>query len=106
MGENYPVLISVIAQLPKERAPEKDEKAEDKTRLDQEFQTKQKQLADKLANEKKFENWPYLIPKTTVDQFLKDRNALLPDKPAAPSPAATSSPTPAPTKAVRRGKPK
>ena len=103
-GENYPVLISVTAQLPKERAPGKDEKPEDKTRLDQEFQTKQKQLTDKLASETKLENRPYLISKTTVDGFLKDRNGLLPDKPASPSPAATSSP--APTKPIRRGKPK
>jgi len=38
-------------------------KPEDKTKLDQEFQTKQKQLADKLAKEQKTGNRPYLIAK-------------------------------------------
>jgi uncharacterized protein DUF4340 len=106
-GENYPVLVSVTAQLSKERTPGKDEKPEDKTRLDQEFRAKQKQLADKLASEKKLETRPYLISKTAVDGFLRDRNSLLPDKPAAsPSPAATPSPKPAASKTGRRGKPK
>ena len=107
-GENYPVLVSVTAQLPKERTPGKDEKPEDKTRLDQEFQKKQKELTDKLAKEKNFEGRPYLISKITVEGFLKDRNALLPDKPAtsSPSPAATLSPTAKPAKTGKHPKAK
>ena len=91
-GENYPVLVSATAQLPKERTPGKDEKPEDKSRLDQEFQTKQKQLEEKLAKEQKLENRPYLIPKTTIDQFLKDRSALVVENKPSPSPAATATP--------------
>jgi hypothetical protein len=92
MGENYPVLVSVKAELPKERTPAKDEKPEDKTRLDQEFQARQKQLTDKLAKEQKLENRPYLIAKATVDQLLKDRSALMAEKKPAPSPTAANSP--------------
>ena len=77
MGENYPVLVSVKAELPKERTPVPDEKPEDKARLDQEFQTKQKQLTDKLATEQKLQARPYLIAKSTIDQMLKDRASLL-----------------------------
>ncbi len=104
--ENYPVLVSVTAQLPKERTPGKDEKPEDKTRLDQEFQKKQKELEDRLAKEKKLEDRPFLISKISVEGFLKDRSALLPDKPATPSPTASPSPTAKPAKTARRPKAK
>jgi hypothetical protein len=88
-GENYPVLISVKAELPKERTPAADEKAEDKTKLDQDFQARQKQLTEKLAKEQKFESRPYLIAKFTIDQLLKERSALMAEKktPASPTPA-------------------
>ena len=105
MGENYPELVSVTAQLPKDRTPGKDEKPKDKARLDQEFQKKQKELSDKLAKEKKFENRPYLISKLTIDAILKDRSAFFPAKPS-PTPSVTPSPKPAPTKAARHGKSK
>jgi hypothetical protein len=92
MGENYPVLVSVKAELPKERTPAKDEKPEDKTRLDQEFQARQRQFIDKLEKEQKLENRPYLIAKSTMDQLLKDRSALMAEKKPNPSPTATTSP--------------
>ena len=105
MGENYPVLVSVSAQLPKERAPGKDEKPEDKTKLDQEFQVKQKQLSDKLDKEKKFESRPYLISKNTIDQLTIDRKGLLAEKPT-PSPTPTASPSTTPAKPARKAKSK
>jgi hypothetical protein len=80
----------VTAQLPKERTPGKDEKPEDKARLDQEFQTKQKQLTDKLAQEQKLNGHIYLLAKTTIDQLVKPRSALMADK---ASPTASPSPT-------------
>jgi Domain of unknown function (DUF4340) len=85
--ENYPVLVSVKGELLKERTPGKDEKPEDKTKLDEEFQTKQKQLGDKLAKEQKLPARPYLIVKATIDQMLKDRTALMAEKKPSPSPA-------------------
>lgn len=91
-GENYPVLISVKGEPPKERTPAADEKPEDKARLDQEFQTKQKQLTDKLAAEQKLQARPYLVAKSTIDQMLKDRASLMAEKKPSPSPAAASSP--------------
>jgi hypothetical protein len=96
MGANYPILITVSADLPKERTPAKDEKPEDKQKLDQQFQEKQKQLGEKLAKEKKVENWTYLISKGTIEAFIKDRTALFPEKKTSPSPApGLPSPTPA-----------
>jgi hypothetical protein len=91
-GENYPALVSVKAELGKERTPAADEKPEDKTKLDQEFQTKQKQLSDKLAKEQKLPARPYLIVKSTIDQMLKDRAALMVEKKPSPSPTSLSPP--------------
>ena len=91
-NEAYPMQIAVIANLSKERSPGKDEKPEDKTRLDEEFKTTHKRLEDKLAAEKKFEQRPYLIEKFTVEPLLKERTALLVEK--KPEPAATSATSP------------
>ena len=91
MGENYPVLVSVKADLPKERPLVPDEKPEDKSKKDEEFQNRQKQLTEKLAKEEKLPTRPYLIAKGTIDQLLKDRAALMAEKksPTA-TPGATS----------------
>ncbi|MEQ1858383.1 MAG: DUF4340 domain-containing protein [Chthoniobacteraceae bacterium] len=98
-GENYPVLVKATGNFPKERTPGKDEKPEDKTRLDGEFVIKQKELADKLAKEKKMEGRTYLVAKHVVDPLLKERAGLLAEKPAepaAPAPGVTSPPVKAP----------
>ncbi|MFZ1220283.1 MAG: DUF4340 domain-containing protein [Chthoniobacterales bacterium] len=104
VGENYPVLASVTATLPKERSPGPDEKPEDKAKLDQEFQTKQTQLTEKLAKEQKLQNRPYLISKTTIEQLLKERSALMAAKTPTPTPAppAKGTPSPAPTPKPRK----
>ena len=89
METNYPVLVSVKATLPNDRKAGADEKPEDKTKLDQEFKDKQKTLHEKLEKEQKLAGRPYLIAKSTVDQILKDRSALL-------TPPPTPSPSPMP----------
>ncbi len=83
-NDNYPVAMSVTAQLPKERTAGKDEKPEDKTKLDKEFKDKQKKLEDKLAQEKTFENWIYLVSSWTVDPLLKERSHLMVEKKEEP----------------------
>jgi hypothetical protein len=75
--DNYPVHVTVSADLPKERTPGKDEKAEDKAKLDKEFKEKTEKLQEKLKNEKAFEKWTFLLPKYTVDALLKPRPELL-----------------------------
>jgi len=89
---NHPVTVEVSAQLAKERTPGKDEKPEDKTKLDEEFKASLKRLEEKLAAEKKFEGRPFLIAKSTVDQIVKDRTALLPEKPPELAPGAAPLP--------------
>jgi hypothetical protein len=78
------VQVAVSANLPKDRAPGKDEKPEDKAKLDKEFAEKNKKLEDKLKAEKAFEKWTYTIAKYTVDQLLKERHELLAEKKEEP----------------------
>jgi hypothetical protein len=95
-NDNLPMVVSVTAQIPKERTPDKDEKAEDKARLDKEFKETQKKVEDKLSQEKSFEKWVYLVSNWTVDSLLKERAQLLVEKKEEPKkdakPAATDSP--------------
>jgi hypothetical protein len=83
-NDNYPLLIAVAAQLPKERTPGKDEKAEDKDKLDKQFKEQQKKLEEKLAQEQAFQNWTYLVSSWTLDPLLKTRSQLLVEKKEEP----------------------
>ncbi|NOS69480.1 MAG: DUF4340 domain-containing protein, partial [Verrucomicrobia bacterium] len=79
-NDNYFVAVSLDGKLVKERTPGKDEKAEDKARLDKEFADSLKKLEEKLETEKAFGKWTYLISSWTVDSLLKKRAELLEDK--------------------------
>ncbi len=83
-NDNYPLAMSVSAQLLKERTAGKDEKPEDKDKLDKEFKDKQKKLEEKLSQEKAFENWVYLVSSWTVDSLLKERAQLMVEKKEEP----------------------
>jgi len=75
--ELLPLTCAVSASYPKNRPAAADEKPEDKDRLDQEFAANLKRLDDKLATEKSFESWTYLISTGTLDALLKPRGELL-----------------------------
>ena len=79
-NDNFPIALNVSAQLAKERTPGKDEKAEDKDKLDKEFKEKQKKLEEKLAQEKGYEKWTYLVSSWTLEPLLKERSQLLVEK--------------------------
>ena len=83
-NDNYPLTFTVVAQLPKERAPGKDEKPEDKARLDKEFKDAQKKLEEKLAQERTCEKWTYLVSSWTLDPLLKERSQLFVEKKEEP----------------------
>jgi hypothetical protein len=95
-NDNLPMVVTVSAQIPKERTLGKDEKAEDKARLDKEFKETQKKVEDKLSQEKSFEKWVYLVSNWTVDSLLKERAQLFVEKKEEPKkdakPAATDFP--------------
>lgn len=75
--ENYPIRISVNAVLPKERVAGKDEKKEDKDKLDKAFKESLEKLQEKLNHEKALEKWTYMVSKWTVDPLLKTRSELM-----------------------------
>lgn len=88
--------IAVAGNFPKERTPGKDEKAEDKERLDKEFAENKKKLEEKLKADKAHEKWTYVVSKWTVDPFLKDRKDLLLEKKEEPKADEKPAAPPAP----------
>ena len=79
-NDNLPMVVTVAAQIPKERTPGKDEKPEDNAKLDKEFKDKQKKFEDKLSQEQSYGKWTYLVSNWTVDSLLKERNQLMAEK--------------------------
>lgn len=88
-GENYPLTMTVSANLAKERVAGKDEKPEDKTKVDKEFADKNKKFEEKLKHEKAFEKWTYLVAKWTIEPLLRDRAQLMVEKKDAAKDAST-----------------
>jgi hypothetical protein len=79
-NDEYPITVTVAAEIPTERAPGKDEKPEDKARLDKEFKDRQQKFADKLKQEQGFGKWTYLVSSWIVEPLLKERSQLLVEK--------------------------
>jgi len=79
--DDHYMQIAVSANLQKERTPGKDEKAEDKEKLDKEFKEKTSKQEEKLKSEKAFEKWVYIVPKYTLDPLFKERKDLLKEEP-------------------------
>lgn len=81
--------VAVAGDFAKERVAGKDEKPEDKAKLDKEFKDKTDKLQEKLKTEKAFAPWIYQVSKFTVETLLKDRKEFLstnaPAAPAAPA---------------------
>lgn len=84
---DYPANITVSANLATERVAAKDEKAEDKAKLDKEFKDQQSKLAEKLASEKQFANWVYQLPTSAVEALIKPKNELLVEEKREAAPA-------------------
>jgi len=79
-NDDYFTTLTVTGQFPKARSLGKDEKPEERARLDKEFADAQLKLADKLKQEQGYEHWTYLVPSWVVDPLLKNRGELLAEK--------------------------
>lgn len=92
--ENFHMTVAVDASLPKDREPGKDEKKEDKDRLDKEFKDKLEKQKEKLTKEKELEKWVFVTSKWTVEPVQKARKDLLVEKkdPAAADAAKDAMP--------------
>jgi hypothetical protein len=80
---DYDLSVTVTADIPTARVPGKDEKPDEKTKLDKEFQEKMKASQDRLNKEKALANWTYLVNTWLVDPLIRDRSQLMVDKKAA-----------------------
>ena len=76
----YYVQFTTSANIAKERSPGKDEKPEDKDKLDKEFKDKVTKSQEKLKKERFHDKWVYLVDKYTVENLLKERRELLAEK--------------------------
>ncbi len=88
------VVVTISADIPKERPPVKDEKPEDKKKADDEFAAKKKAKEEKLAAEKKCEGWVFEVSSYTIDALMKKRSEVLKAKEAAAQPGAAPAPAP------------
>lgn len=75
--DKYLVNIRTAATIPEQREAVKDEKPEDKDRLDKEFKAKSDKLKEKLEKEKSIAKWIYTVSKKELDSVLKSRNDFL-----------------------------
>ena len=90
-----PFTVNVSARIPEERTPEKDEKPEDKKRLDEAFVAKKKELASRLEQEKKLEGRVFLVNSGTFSPILLPLSDFV-EAPPAPEPSPSPSPEAAP----------
>ena len=109
-ADKYFVTVAVSADIAKERAPVKDEKAEDKKKNDDAFAEEKKKKEEKLANEKKLAGWVYEVTEYTVSSLLKYRAEVLAapeakDATLAPTPGAPASGLPNVSKMLEGLKP-
>lgn len=77
--QHYYVQVAVSGDLPKERVAGKEEKPEDKEKLDKEFKDNQGKVQDKLKQEQALAKWTYTVPTSTLDQLIKKRSELMED---------------------------
>jgi hypothetical protein len=82
--EDYFMQVAVNGNFQKERTPGKDEKPEDKAKLDKEHKDKIDKLEEKLKAEKALADWVYIVPKYTLDPLFKERKDLLVEKKEEP----------------------
>ena len=87
-SDDYYLTVAVSGEPPRERKPEKGEKAEDKERLDKQFADALTKLDERLKAEKALASWTFVVAGKTLEPLLKDRAALIakPRKPGAGGP--------------------
>jgi hypothetical protein len=75
--DNYLVGFTVAGEPPKQRVPEKDEKADQKERRDKDFTESRKKLEERIAAEKALAKWTYVIAKGELDPLLRSRSDMV-----------------------------
>ncbi len=84
---NYPMTVSVTANIPNARTPSPDEKPEDTAKLNAEFQQQIEMLNEKVTKEKALAPWTYLAD-SWIEMVVHDRSQLLENKTSVPEQTA------------------
>ncbi|HEY3863066.1 MAG TPA: DUF4340 domain-containing protein [Verrucomicrobiae bacterium] len=90
---NYNLNVAVTADIPTARVAGKDEKPDDKAKMDKVFEDNAKVQQDKLNKDKALAKWTYLVNNWLVDPFIRDRSQLMVDKDAGKKEAAPGAET-------------
>ena len=97
--DDHYLQVAVNGSFTKERMPGKDEKPEDKAKLDKEFKEKVDKQEEKLKNEKALAQYTYIVPRYSIEPLFKDRKDLLVEKKEEPKPEEKKETKAAPPKA-------
>ena len=76
-GDDYNLAFTVRGEPARERVPEKNEKADEKARRDQQFADDLKKLDARLKFEQSLAAWTYIVAGKTLAPLLKDRPQLI-----------------------------
>jgi hypothetical protein len=98
--DQYSVNIKTTASIPSQREAVKDEKPEDKEKLDSGFKVKTDLMKEKLERETAIGKWVYVLGKNYIDTLLKSKKDFLKEKkadlaPSIPVPPPALTPAPA-----------
>jgi hypothetical protein len=74
---DYLVRFTVAGEPPKQRVPEKDEKADQKERREKEFAEGLKRLEARIAAESALAQWTYVIARDEVEPLLRSRSDMV-----------------------------
>jgi hypothetical protein len=77
---DYDLNVDVAAAVPAQRVAGKDEKPDDKKKLDKEFLENTKKLSDKLHQEKALNKWTYVVNSWLIDPIIRGRSQLMVEK--------------------------
>lgn len=91
-GDNHLVRVTVTAKIPEKRKPAEGETEDQAQAADEAFESRKKQLEEKLEIAGRLEGRTFRVTKFTVDALLKNRTGLI--KSAAPAGGATTGATP------------
>jgi uncharacterized protein DUF4340 len=84
-SDEYLVNVSVAGEPPRERAPEKGEKAEEKERRDKDFAESRKRLEERVSREKGLASWTFVVERKQVAPLLRTREQMV-AQPRKPDP--------------------
>ena len=76
-GDDYFLSFKLTGEPPKQRAPEKGEKGDQKASRDKEFAESRKRLEGRIALERALSGWTYVVTRSEIEPLLKSRADMI-----------------------------